>query len=329
MLSSTPLISVVVPVYMVEDYLVRCIESIRSQTYRNLELILVDDGSKDNCPAICERYAKKDNRIKAIHKDNGGVSDARNTGINAASGEYIMFVDSDDAIDADMLELLFSSLSETNSDISACGIRNVKKLRSDHGTHRELYNNQLRLISPEQAITDMLYQKIVNGSVCKLFKSSLLDGLRFSKDISIAEDLDFNFEVFLKAKLIAVNSLVKYSYILRPASATQNNFSKKRMDGLKVASKIYKSLQARDSGIRKAAANRLFMEAIFILMQIKPEQFPDEYNECVRIVKKYRYMVLTDNASRFKIRYIAAASLINSRLITASFSLKKRINRYA
>ena len=113
-------ISVIVPVYQVEKYLERCIESIIHQTYENLEIILIDDGSKDNCPAICDKYQKMDPRITVIHKENGGLSSARNAGLDIATGDLVTFVDSDDYIEKDMLEVLNSNLKENGCDISVC-----------------------------------------------------------------------------------------------------------------------------------------------------------------------------------------------------------------
>ena len=121
------LISVIVPVYKAEKYLNQCIESIVSQTYQNLQIILVDDGSPDNCPAICDDWAKKDRRIVVIHKENGGQSSARNVGLDIARGEYVGFVDADDFIDHDMYEILLHSLVSTNVDIVCCGSRIVNE----------------------------------------------------------------------------------------------------------------------------------------------------------------------------------------------------------
>lgn len=118
-------ISVIVPIYKVENYLNRCVESIRKQTYRNLEIILVDDGSPDACGEMCDRYAQEDSRIRVIHKENGGLSDARNAGIEVATGEYIAFVDSDDWIDDKMYEVLYSTLLKYNADIAECSYRNL------------------------------------------------------------------------------------------------------------------------------------------------------------------------------------------------------------
>ena len=114
-------ISVIVPIYNVEKYLDRCLKSIINQTYKNLEIILIDDGSPDNCGTICDEYAKKDNRIKVVHKDNGGLVKARNTGLDIATGEYISFIDPDDWIELNMYEEMIKIADETNTDIVRCG----------------------------------------------------------------------------------------------------------------------------------------------------------------------------------------------------------------
>ena len=121
------LISIIIPVYKVEKYIYKCIDSVLNQTYKNLEIILVDDGSPDKCPEICEEYAKKDNRIKIIHKKNGGLSDARNAGLKVATGKYIGFVDSDDYIEKDMYQVLYNNIIKTNSDISIVNLKEVKE----------------------------------------------------------------------------------------------------------------------------------------------------------------------------------------------------------
>ena len=131
-------ISIIVPVYKAEKYLPRCVESLLSQTYRELEIILVDDGSPDNCPEICDGYAEKDSRVKVIHKENGGVSSARNAGLEAASGDYITFVDSDDYVDGQMYEKMLSVAEEYSCDVVMCDC--VKEF-SDR---REVYSHDIR-----------------------------------------------------------------------------------------------------------------------------------------------------------------------------------------
>lgn len=118
-------ISIIVPIYKVEIYLRKCVDSIVNQTYKNIEILLIDDGSPDNCGIICDEYAKKDERIKVIHKKNGGLSDARNYGIEASSGDYIMFVDSDDYISKDMCEILLKKALENNADIVSCNFKEI------------------------------------------------------------------------------------------------------------------------------------------------------------------------------------------------------------
>ena len=122
------LISVIIPIYRVELYLKECIDSVLNQTYKNMEIILVDDGSDDNCPNICDAYKKKDSRIQVIHKKNGGLSDARNAGIEIAKGEYICFIDSDDVIHPSFLQILYEDLIETGSDMSICHYEKVDKI---------------------------------------------------------------------------------------------------------------------------------------------------------------------------------------------------------
>ena len=113
-------ISVIVPIYKLEQYLEECVDSLIEQTYKNIEIILVDDGSPDNCGAICDRYAEQDDRIQVIHKKNGGLSDARNAGLDIASGEYVLFIDSDDNVSVDMVEELYGAIKKQNADISVC-----------------------------------------------------------------------------------------------------------------------------------------------------------------------------------------------------------------
>ena len=116
--SKKPLITIIIPVYKVEDYLDKCVESVVNQTYKNLEIILVDDGSPDNCPKMCDDWAKKDKRIKVIHKENGGLSDARNKGIDIAKGEFITFIDSDDYVENNYVEFLYNLVRENHAEIS-------------------------------------------------------------------------------------------------------------------------------------------------------------------------------------------------------------------
>lgn len=211
------LISLVIPVYKVEEYLERCINSVIAQTYQNLEIILVDDGSPDKCPRICDEYAKKDNRIRVIHKNNGGLSDARNAGIDAANGMYIGFVDSDDYIHPEMYERLWKQLNEENADIVICGIERVYHAGYEV---QEVAENAIKKYDGLQAIRNILDKNLHVVSVVawgKLYKKSLFEGIRFPKG-KIHEDEFTTYQLFYKSNKIVELSGRYYYYFQREDS---------------------------------------------------------------------------------------------------------------
>lgn len=185
------LLSVVVPVYKVEAYLNRCVESIVNQTYTKLEIILVDDGSPDRCPELCDEWAKRDSRIRVIHKENGGLSDARNTGIAAATGEYLAFVDSDDYVGFQMYETMIDAMKRTGVGIACCGRYVVKD-----GKEQIVHNMDHEYIfTSMEAVRELLIGGCVEESVCdKVYRRDLFQGLCFpvgeiNEDIVIMPEL--------------------------------------------------------------------------------------------------------------------------------------------
>ncbi len=225
----TPLISVIVPVYKVEEYLAACVDSILAQTYENLEIILVDDGSPDNCGKICDSYAEKDSRIKVIHKENGGVSSARNAGLEVASGEYVGFVDSDDTLDAHIYAELYKNLTETNSDISICSFRKTflpEESNKAVWANKYLPNEDSFLtLSAEDALCDMMLAKHFAGYLWnKLFKASVVQNLRFATSVYICEDLLFSAEAILNSNKIVFSGKRLYNYLQRQTSALHRAF---------------------------------------------------------------------------------------------------------
>lgn len=211
-------ISVVIPVYNVEKYLKECLDSVLKQTYRNLEIILVDDGSKDNSGNICDEYAKKDNRIKVIHKKNGGLSDARNAGINIAKGEYITFLDSDDYIEEDMYEFLVKNIEKANADISICQNYYVYK-NSKETTHTPNVYLEMNSVEALKYVNMLGYYTV---SACdKLYKRKIFENIRFPVG-KINEDWYVICEVFDKANKIVYNSEPKYNYRKRKGSITDD-----------------------------------------------------------------------------------------------------------
>ncbi|MGN0383573.1 MAG: glycosyltransferase family 2 protein [Eubacterium sp.] len=224
-----PLISVVVPIYKVEDYISRCVDSIINQTYKNLEIILVDDGSPDNCPQLCDEYAKKDNRIKVIHKINGGLSDARNAGMKVSTGEYISFIDSDDYITFDFLETLYNTMITENSDIVECC---VVKFYEDN--HFDEYNDDFSI--ENYGIVDGLSALISENPFKqhvwnKLYKTDLVMDISFAVG-KLNEDEFWTYQVFGKAERITKINKTMYYYFQRSSSIMGNTYNLKRLDAL-------------------------------------------------------------------------------------------------
>lgn len=177
MCDKLPLISIIIPVYKVAEYLNECVESVTSQSYKNLEIILVDDGSPDECPAMCDVWAERDNRIKVIHKENGGASSARNAGLDAAKGEYIGFVDSDDFIDRNMYSCLFDALQKTGKKMSCC--RSLTFKDSDAVSDISVSDPlNTEIFSACEAIDKIFSFKLGTSFWRRLFHRSLFDGLR-------------------------------------------------------------------------------------------------------------------------------------------------------
>lgn len=205
-----PLISVIVPIYQSEEFLEKCLESIINQTYKNLEIILVDDGSPDNCPYICDEYKKKDKRIKVIHKENEGVSAARNDGIKIATGEYIGYVDSDDWIESNMYSVLYDNMQKYNADISICALE--RRTGYDYKINNsnvkiETYNQEKYLLR----FFKIGYQQIEYYPPNKLFKRNLIEENQFPIGLT-SEDVFGTYKAVLKANKIVKTTEVLYNY---------------------------------------------------------------------------------------------------------------------
>ena len=208
-------ISIVVPVYNMEKYLERCVNSLLAQTYKNIEIILVDDGAKDSSPEMCDQYAKTDARIKVIHKPNGGLSSARNAGLDAATGDYIGFVDSDDYVSPEMYARLAERLE--NSD---CDIANVMYVRADeegNTTPSKVPHNTDKEISALQFARELMLHTGDVSVWSKLFKAEIFDGIRFPEG-KLNEDLLVMLDVLRKVEKIAFVAHVGYYYFVRSGS---------------------------------------------------------------------------------------------------------------
>ena len=285
------LISVIVPVYNVETYLRKCIESILKQTHSNLEVILIDDGSEDKCGEICEEYSKEDKRIKVIHKVNEGLSEARNTGIVNATGKYITFVDSDDYIDDCYVELLYNALISYNADISIASHRILYKNRCIDKSTNEEFCADSKLI-----LEKILYDDGIDISTWgKLYKIELFNDIRFPKG-RFYEDSATTYKLIDISSNIAVYSKAVYNYVMRKDSISKNEFSKKKLDLITSTKEMTDFVRNKYPYLNNACNRRLmyaYLSTLTQLAQCKKANKQIE-KELLDYIRKNRNVVLKD-----------------------------------
>lgn len=306
-LNNNPLISVVVPIYNVEKYLRRCVESIRCQTYSNLEIILVDDGSPDSCGKICDAYRNTDNRIKVIHKKNGGLSDARNVGIKIAPGEYITCIDSDDFISPFFIDNLWTAIQESKCEIATSWF--VDYYEGDDITEsKKLDINDVQVLNKEEFYKKLLYQDGVEISAWgKLYKAELFKGVEYPTG-KLYEDIPTTYLLVEKVTKIAVIPNIDYFYFQRKTSIAQANFSLQKMDAINHMNDFRNFITVNYPLLKKAAECRYFSVLCNILFQIQSPEFKQQQEELWNEIKKYRYSVLKNRYGRKKARVAALLS---------------------
>lgn len=232
-------ISIIIPAYNVEQYIQTCIESVLQQSYRNIEVIIINDGSSDRTGEICNIYQKQDNRVKVIHKDNSGVSDSRNVGLNLSTGDYVCFIDSDDWIEQDYLNDVSKVLKEKKCLILFNGW--VKDL--EDGSTLQMYSTVPVLnLNEEEALQELFEQKLFGwGVYATFYKREVIQGCEFDSKIKFGEDFYFKYQLIKKAKegllYLPIN---KYHYVKRESSATNSYSVVKRADDLIVIKKVLK-----------------------------------------------------------------------------------------
>ena len=292
-----PLISVIVPVYNVSSYLDRCMQSLVGQTYRNLEIILVDDGSTDDSGALCDLWAQRDSRIRVIHRRNNGLSQARNTGLDAATGEYITFVDSDDILCPHLCQVLYDSIRAC-AEIAICDAVHVFPEKP----YEFSVSQTTQVLTAEMAIRQLWYQQSFLPSAWgKLYRRALFEGKQFTPG-RIFEDIDIMHELFAAADTIVYNRSRLYGYVHREGSITTKAFCPRDLDILLVADKILAFTEDRPE-LRNAAEAYAVTAALRVYLNAPAtEEFSQGIALSRQLLDWYGKKVLADPNIRFKNR---------------------------
>lgn len=313
MREKNPLVSVVVPVYNVEPYVAECLDSVLAQTYRNIEVVVVDDGSTDGSPAICDQFANKDHRIKVLHKTNGGLSSARNAGLTESRGEWIAFVDSDDYVSPVFVEaLLFAALS-TNCEIAAIPTGRVFAEQGSCDLVRSLV--EVPVATPVRAPDVqrlMLYQALDTGAPWRLYSrhgvlpedSPFPEGLYY-------EDLATVYKVVARVEHVAlVDCPSLYAYRLRKASIIRQDYRPIKADSsIAVSRQLYADVCAWYPDLADAAASRCFSVNRMVYAQVPADQYAERARLWAELVK-YRRVVVADPCARKRERLAAAIACL-------------------
>ncbi len=285
------LVSVIVPVYKVENYLCNCIESILNQTYGNMEIILVDDGSPDGCGRICDEYTKKDNRIRVIHKENGGLSDARNAGIEIATGKYIVFIDSDDVVHRRMIEFLYNGIVKDKADISVCAFKKVQAV--DDIFFPDICNPHMAVIEENDDKTEYFFESNYEEFTVawnKMYPIEYFEKIRFPKG-KIHEDEFTTYKLLEKANRIIFIKEPLYFYIQRGDSIMGETFNEKRL--MRLDAYLERMEHYRNISKYDWYEKTLFLYKLFLVryaadikkndnMDIKSlTKYKNEYKKCV------------------------------------------------
>ena len=288
---NSDLISVVIPVYNVKKYLNRCIDSVIRQTYKKIQIVVVDDGSTDGSDKICDEYLRTDKRIQVIHKANGGLSDARNVGIKKAEGKYITFIDSDDEVTEDYIEFLYKLIKKMNADMSICSHVDIfcrRNKRHDWGTGEEC------VVNKKEVLEKMLYKEGFDVSACgKLYPLELFSNINFPKG-KLFEDAATTYKLIDQCNMVALGLQGKYLYYIHPESIVNSDFSKEKLDLNFATEEMCAYIEKKYPDLKNATERRRLYAAFSSLNQLYKNKNIDRKAEkfLLDIIKKYRWSVL-------------------------------------
>ncbi|WP_051638469.1 glycosyltransferase family 2 protein [Butyrivibrio sp. NC2002] len=279
-----PLITVIVPVYNVEKYVKKCVDSILDQDYFNLEIMLIDDGSTDHSGAICDELSKVDPRIIVIHKENGGLSDARNTAIDAMHGDYVTYIDSDDYIEKNYISYLYYLIEKYNVELSICNFKYV----NEKGIllNKVIDDGKERVLNQKDAVSLLLEGNEINTSASmKLYRASLFDNIRYPLG-KLYEDISVTYKILLNTQKVAYGERSLYVYLCRNGSITKRSFSEKRMDAIYNMQEMCNDIASVFPELKKKCESRMFSQYVKTYMDLRGSRWNKglEYQLFSRIV---------------------------------------------
>lgn len=319
-------VSIIIPVYNVEKYLPRCVDSVLNQTYSDIEVILVDDGTKDNSGVMCDKYAEQDNRVRVIHKENGGLSSARNAGIEIAIGDAIFFLDSDDYISKECIKKMVSLMDENNADISIIQMKYISENINEECADNEEEN--IVVMDPKIAIEESLYQKLYTCCApAKLYKKDAIGDIRFPLG-RISEDLATCHLFLDNAKKIVYSNYFGY-YYRQHESSIMHVFNPKRLDALEWTAAIEKFCKLKYPAVVGASYCRTFNVAIHLILdlpdfgEVHDKYFDGIWNE----VKRTRMKTLLDKKVRNREKAAAILSFGGEKLLKMVWNSKVAVRK--
>ena len=291
-MQNAPVVSIVLPVYNIKDYLEKCMNSLFNQTYPNIEMILVDDGSTDGSEALCDRFAEKDVRVIVLHKSNGGLSDARNYGIRKARGKYITCVDPDDYVDCDYVEYLLHLVEKYHTKMAICQHR----VQYPNGRVKDFGNKGEEVLRNHDCIERMLYHDVIDTSAwAKLYEKALFENVEYPVG-KLFEDIGTTYALMLQCRKIAVGYESKYTYILRNNSIVNSSFKRSKLDLLEMTDHMGRDVQKVYPDLEKAVIRRRVYARFSTLNQmLDVSECETDKRKIISFIKHFRKEILFNN----------------------------------
>ena len=320
------IISVIIPVYNVEKYIDRCIESIIKQTYKELEIILVDDGSTDNSGVICDKWKVKDERIKVLHQTNQGLGPARNLGLDIACGEWVSFIDSDDWIEPETYKYMVEACFEFNCEIATCGRKNVS---SKKVFEYVFCSEQNHVFDRKNAIRHYLLQNMMNMSACdKLFKRKLFDDIRFPAGYT-SEDIVPIYNVLKRIDRICLTGKPFYNYFYREGSLSRSNFNKKLLGTYIYPNQVKKDIANCYPDLIEEANSFFYGMTITVFRAMRASGYKkNEFDDIYMSFKNNKEVIIKNRyLKKWQKLYVVLAIYKMDRVLDFIYCLIKKIKR--